>query len=84
MDGGSVAHNGLVQDAQQKYDNEVGLTEGKGNNGALHEARMHLLEVSNAVTQEVLNDILGELQLDETAANSIRLIAEAIVRGMTN
>ena len=57
VDGGQVAQNELVQDALQEYENKVGLANGNAhNNGAINEARLHLLEVSNAVTQEVFND----------------------------
>ena len=81
VDGGAVAHHELVQDALHEYDNEVGLAGGNANDGALNEARHHLHEVSSAVTQELLNDIIGELQLNEQAANSLRVIAGAIMRG---
>ena len=40
----------------QEYENEVGLANGNANNNGAIEARLHLLEVSNAVTQEVFND----------------------------
>ena len=81
VDGGAVAHHELVQDALHEYNNEVGLAGGNANDGALNEARHHLHEVSSAVTQELLNDIIGELQLNEHAANSLRVLAGAIMRG---
>ena len=44
---------------------------------------MHLQEIANHVTQEVLNSVIEEMHLSENAANSLRAIAEAIENGMS-
>ena len=88
VDDGTIAHNELVQDALQEYQAEVGLAQGDANggenaNGSINEARLHLLEVQNSVTQDVLNELIREMHLSDSAANSLRVISEAIASGMS-
>ena len=87
VDDGTIAHNELVQDAQAEYQHEVGLAQGGADggenvNGAINEARLHLLEVQNSATQETFSEILREMNLSDSAANSLRVIAEAIGRSI--
>ena len=87
VDDGTIAHNELVQDAQAEYQHEVGLAQGGADggenvNGAINEARLHLLEVQNSATQETFSEIIREMNLSDSAANSLRVIAEAIGRSI--
>ena len=87
VDDGTIAHNELVQDALAEYQAEVGLAQGDADggenvNGAINEARLHLLEVQNSATQEVFTEIIREMNLSDSAANSLRVIAEAIGRSI--